>query len=514
MLSSKVVLKNSAIGIIGHMVSMIFGFVIQKCFLYYLGLEILGINGVIADMLGFLSLAELGVGGAITYRLYKPLVEDDKEMIASLMKLYSFLYNVIGVVVFVVGSILLLFLPFFVKDTVVDFTFIRFAYLIQLITTASTYFFAYKRSLLYVDQKQYVCKIIDMCCNLLFCVIRIGVLILLKNYIVYLIMMLLQSVLSNVIVSLYCDKYYPLLKNKNVKKFTEIKEIFKDTKEILMGKLAGYVYSTTDNLVISSVLGVTNVGSMSNYKIVTNSVKNLMSSMTDSIMATVGNFVHMKDKEEAFVMLKRYTFARYIVVNVAAAGLIVCTDTFVALVYGEQYLMTGRIPVLIVIDIFISMIYGPLGEFDNVLGYFSYEKWIHFIGAALNLTSSILLSFLLGIEGVLIGTCLSQLFFWIAKSILLFTKYFQSAPKWRKMWVKYSAYVAVEVAEIIVIRCVCRAIFQNQYTIFCFGVQVVTCILVPIFAVTLFFGRTDEYKYFLNIARGFFEKMKGKTKRS
>ena len=136
-----------------------------------------------------------------------------------------------------------------------------------------------------------------------------------------------------------------------------------------------------------------------------------MSSMTDSIMATVGNFVHMKDEEEAFVMLKRYTFARYVVVNIAAAGLIVCTDTFVAVVYGEQYLMTGLIPLLIVVDIFISMIYGPLGEFDNVLGYFSYEKWIHLTGAVLNLASSILLAFKFGIVGVLLGTCLSQLFF-------------------------------------------------------------------------------------------------------
>ena len=167
MLSSKVVVKNSLIGIIGHMVSMIFGFVIQKAFLYYLGLEILGVNGVITDTLGFLSLAELGVGGAITYRLYKPLVENDEEKIASLMKLYNYLYNIIGLIVFAVGNILMLFLPFFMKGITVDLAYVRVAYYIQLITTASSYFFAYKRSLLYVDQKQYVCKIIDLCCNIL-----------------------------------------------------------------------------------------------------------------------------------------------------------------------------------------------------------------------------------------------------------------------------------------------------------------------------------------------------------
>lgn len=510
MLSSKIVVKNSAIGIIGHMVSMIFGFAIQKAFLYYLGLEILGVNGVITDTLGFLSLAELGVGGAITYRLYKPLVEKDEEKIASLMKLYSFLYNIIGLIVFAVGNILMLFLPFFMKDITVDLSFVRFAYYIQLITTASSYFFAYKRSLLYVDQKQYVCKIIDLCCNIVFCVFRLLALVFAKNYVLYLVLMLLQSVISNLIVSIYCDKAYPLLRMKNVKKYAEIKEIFKDTKEILLGKLAGYVYSTTDNLVISSILGVTNVGSMSNYKIVTNSVKNLMSSMTDSIMATVGNFVHMKNEEEAFVMLKRYTFARYVVVNIAAAGLLVCTDTFVALYYGEQYLLSGSIPLLIVVDIFISMIYGPLGEFDNVLGYFSYEKWIHLAGAILNLASSILLSFQLGIVGVLIGTCLSQMFFWVAKSILLCSKYFKSKKKWMILWGRYIAYVLVEIIEVVVIRYVCHTVFQNQYTIFSFLIQVSACIILPILIGSLFFGRTDEYKYFLGIVKKFIKKA-GKT---
>lgn len=506
MLSSKVVVKNSLIGIIGHMVSMIFGFVIQKAFLYYLGLEILGVNGVITDTLGCLSLAELGVGGAITYRLYKPLVENDEEKIASLMKLYNYLYNIIGLIVFAVGNILMLFLPIFMKGITVDLAYVRVAYYIQLITTASSYFFAYKRSLLYVDQKQYVCKIIDLCCNILFCIFRLLTLVFFKNYILYLILMLLQSVISNIIVSIYCNKEYPLLKWKNVKRYTEIKEIFKDTKEILLGKLAGYVYSATDNLVISSILGVTNVGSMSNYKIVTNSVKNLMSSMTDSIMATVGNFVHMKDEEEAFVMLKRYTFARYVVVNIAAAGLIVCTDTFVAVVYGEQYLMTGLIPLLIVIDIFISMIYGPLGEFDNVLGYFSYEKWIHLTGAVLNLVSSILLSFQFGIVGVLVGTCLSQMFFWVSKSILLCSKYFKSKKKWMTLWGKYGAYVLVEIVEVVVIKLLCNAIFQNQYTILSFIMQVAACVIIPIGFGTLFFGRTDEYKYFLGIAKKFVAK--------
>lgn len=513
MLNSRIVVKNSMIGIVGHMISMVFGFLIQRYFLYYLGLEVLGINGVVQDMLGFLTLADLGIGGAISYRLYKPIAERNEDLIASLMKLYNSVYKIIGSVIFVIGNVLMLFLPFFIKDNTISMPFIYLAYYVQLVTTVSTYFFAYKRSLLYVDQKQYVCKIVDLCCNIAFCILRLLALIYTKNYILYLLLLLSQSVLSNFIVAYYCNKIYPFLKKKGIKKYSEVKEIFVDTKEILFGKLAGYVYSATDNLVISSILGITNVGSMSNYKMVTNSVKNLMSSMTDSIMATVGNFIQIKSKEESFVMLRRYTFARYVVVNVAAAGLVICTDTFVALYYGTEYLMKGSIPVLIVTDIFISMVYGPLGEFDNVLGYFSQEKWIHFTGALLNLGSSIFLATQMGVAGVLVGTCLSQLFFWISKSILLCYKYFHSKKKWMFLWVRYGEYVILEIGEILLIKWLTERILSGGYTVMSFIIQVLACILIPLCFISVCFFKTDEYEYFLGMLKRYIKK-KGRNNES
>lgn len=507
MLSNKIVVKNSLISTLGHMCSMLLGFIAQRCFLHYLGLEIQGINSVISDMLSFLSLAELGVGSAIVFRMYKPIVEHDTEMITSLMHMYRYFYRIIGIVVFAIGNILLMFLPVFTKDQTAGMAYIRFAYYIQLISTTSTYFFSYKRSLFFADQKHYVCKMIDIVMNILFTFIRIITLVLFHNYIVYLVLQLGQNLLSNGIVAFYCNKKYPYIRNKNIKKYQNVAEIFSDTKDILFGKIAAYVYSATDNLVISAFDGLISVGGLFNYKYVTNSVKNLITSMTEPIMASVGNYVQVRDIEDSYRMLRRYLFIRYMVANIVATGLFVCTGTFVGIFYGEQYLMSQSIPLLIVIELYIGIIYGPLNEFTSVLGYFSYEKYIHIAGAAINLITSIVLVQIIGIQGVMIGTCISQVFFWIAKSILLFTKYFQSKEKFFQIWKQYISYTVVVIIQAALINYLVQTTIGTLYTVPAFIFEVILCVFVPVIIVIIIFGRTEEYQYAFGMIKEIWKKI-------
>lgn len=512
MLSNKIVMKNSLISTLGHMCSMLLGFIAQRCFLYYLGLEIQGINSVISDMLNFLSLAELGVGSAIVFRMYKPIVENDTETIASLMQMYRYFYRIIGGAVFAIGNILLFFLPIFAKDQTTGMNYIRLAYYIQLISTTSTYFFSYKRSLFFADQKQYVCKMIDIVTNILFTFVRIIALIMFHSYFVYLFLQLGQNLLSNGIVASYCNKRYPYIKAKNIKKYENVKEVFKDTKDILFGKIAAYVYSATDNLVISAFEGLISVGGLFNYKYVTNSVKNLITSMTEPIMASVGNYVQIKEVEDSYRMLRRYLFIRYMVANIVATGLFVCTGTFVGIYYGEQYLMSQTIPLLIVIELYIGIIYGPLNEFTSVLGYFTYEKYIHIAGAAINLVTSIVLVQIIGVQGVMIGTCISQVFFWVAKSILLSVKYFKSKEKFFQIWRQYISYTVVVIIQAAVINYCVQYLIGTVYTIPVFLFEVMLCILVPVIVAMIVFGRTEEYIYAYGMIKGILEKI-GKRKK-
>lgn len=506
MSSSRIVMKNSIIGMVAQMCSMVMGFVSQRFFLKYLGLEIVGINSVIGETLGFLAFAELGVGSAITYRLYKPLVNNDQRELTALMQLYRTLYQIIGVVVSVVGLALMIFLPVFINDANADMTFIYTAYGIQLFSTASSYFFAYKRSLIFVDQKQYVCKIIDISCNIFFSFVRIAILIFYHNYHIYLLVQLMQTMTSNIIISYYCDSHYQFMKNKTKEKFDDVKGMFRDTGNILFGKLAGYVYSSTDNLVISTFAGIVTAGGFSNYRYVTNAVKNLVFSMTDSITATIGNNIQEKSREESYEMLRKYTFIRFAVANIAATGLCICTDAFVGTMFGTQYIMDSFILWLIVIDIFIGIVYGPTSEFCSVLGYFRAGKYITAFGAVINLALSIGLVQVCGVAGVLIGTCVSQLFFWIAYSALLCIKYFNSAKKLEQMWMSYISYILLTVGEIAALYFMRQKFLYGMYNLWAFIIEGVLCVGVSVVLLSVCYCRTKEYQYLLNVIKGMVKK--------
>lgn len=506
MSNSKIVVKNSMIGMAAQICSMIIGFITQRYFLRYLGLEVAGINSVVNETLGFLAFAELGVGTAISYRLYKPLVEKDTKGLTALMQVYRFLYQIIGVVVLLVGIILMIFLPIFINDASYDMSFIYAAYLIQLISTASSYFFAYKRTLIYVDQKQFVCKIVDILCNICYSVLRAIVLLVWHDYYVYLILQLLQTITANVILAYYCNTHYTFVKSKQKEKFEDVKGLFKDTKNVLLGRIAGYVYSSTDNLVISTFAGIVSAGGFSNYRYVTNAVKNLVHSMTDSITATIGNSLQVKNVEESYELLQKYSFIRYVVANIAATGLCICADAFVGFAFGTEYIMDSTILYLIVIDIFIGIVYGPLGEFVTVLGYFQYEKYINIIGAAINLGLSIALVQVLGVPGVLIGTCISQLFFWIAKSVLLCWKYFKSWKILKDMWIKYTGYILIVVIQVVVLVVGKNMLLPNQYHFGAFLIEGFASVALSVLVISVCYYRTEQYQYLLGIIKGIIQK--------
>ena len=490
------------IGMIAQSCSMIIGFISQRFFLRYLGLEIQGINSVIIETLSFLAFAELGVGTAISFRLYKPLANDDKKELTILMQLYSKLYRIIGVVVFFVGLILMLFLPIFINDATQSMSFIYQAYLIQLVATASSYFFAYKRSLIFVDQKQFVCKIVDIGCNIVCSIFRVIVLIVFRSFHLYLLLQLIQSVASNVILACYCDKHYSFIKEKTSEKFTDVKGMLNDMKNLLLGKVAGYVYSCTDNLVISTFIGVSIAGGFSTYRYVTNAVKNLMHNTTDSITATLGNNVQTREVEENYVVLRKYSFVRFVVGNILVTGLCMCTDAFVGVAFGKEYIISNWILYFICADMFIGIVYGPLNEYINVLGYFDMEKYINLGGAVINIGLSILLVQKMGVVGVLVGTVASQIFFMVAKSILIFKRYFKSNEKLMEMLGVYAGYTVIVLIQNIMLHFFKNTLFYDNYTLIAFIIEGCISVVVACGSVCIFYHKTEQFNFLFSIVKG------------
>lgn len=101
-------IRNIIFGMGGQVLNMLMSFAYRTVFMHTLSDEYLGINGVFTNILMVFSLADLGVGTAIIYALYKPIAEDDTEKIKSLMKMYAKAYVLIGFVIIGMGHLQLI----------------------------------------------------------------------------------------------------------------------------------------------------------------------------------------------------------------------------------------------------------------------------------------------------------------------------------------------------------------------------------------------------------------------
>ena len=279
--------------------SVIVNFVLRKVFVATLGEEYLGLNGLFSDILSMLSLAELGFGTSIIFSLYKPVAEENTEKIKSLMRLYRNIYTAVGLFVLIAGTSLAPRLDLFVKE-MPDIAHIRLIYLLNVFNTAVSYFFVYKASLLFADQKKYVELIINTAVKTVCAVLQIAVLLTLRNYLVYLALMIFGTVVQNLLISHQTDKRYPYLKDKNIR---PLEKEDKDTIRTNVGAMAFHKFGSvvifsTDSILTAKLVSVAAVGLYSNYMLIRKAVLMVIETMFHGITSGMGNLNAAESNEK------------------------------------------------------------------------------------------------------------------------------------------------------------------------------------------------------------------------
>lgn len=232
--------RNVVYGVILRLYHMIVPFLLRTIMIYALGMEYVGLNSLFTSVLSVLNLAELGVGSAMVYSMYKPIADDDAQKICSLMNLYRTYYRIIGLVILVAGLIILPFIPNLINGNVPDNINVYILYVINLSATVLTYWlFAYKNCLLNAHLRNDVISKISIVVSTFTYGLQILVLILTKNYYLYIIVMLLMNAVNNVVTSIIVDKMYPNYSARGKLDKQEIKNVNNRIKDLFTAKLGG-----------------------------------------------------------------------------------------------------------------------------------------------------------------------------------------------------------------------------------------------------------------------------------
>ena len=509
---SKLAIRNSVVNLINQMICIVLAMVVRRVLINYLGVEILGVNSTIVEVINMLALTELGIQYSISYRLYAPIAEDNKDKIGEIFTLFKKAYRIVGTVILLGGIVCIPFIHLIVNTTI-DMKIVYLVYIIQLSATAASYYVNYYRTILSAYQNQYFCTSVDIVFNIVIYALKFAVIIYTRSYILYLLLQFVQLFGSNYIISSYCKKKYPFLLKKYEVSNEEKTNLFSDLKDIILGNISGYVYRSTDSMVISAFCGTLLVGFISNYKTITQAIRQLINIVNSSLNPTWGNFLsEEKDTDKIKDMFYMFIFLQFAICSVMLIPILGLADDFVIMWLGEDYVISPVLLGLIVADIYMNTVHEPNCMIMRGYGMFREDKWISAVAAGVNLVSSIILVQFMGVEGVLLGTIFALGIYWIGRSYVVNRRCFEGKiSTYINYWLLNIIYTVAFVAITCCVKFVIRhVVIENPIIQFiCRGFVAELVIAVIII---LLFGRTKSMQKAYNmIFRPYLQKlMKGK----
>ena len=493
--------KNIAFGYIGNLTTQLLGFVLRTVFINYLGDTLNGINDLYTGILSVLSLAELGVGTALNYSLYGPVARKDYEKIKSYMQLYKKAYRVIGLVIAVIGLAISPFLPYLVKQpqgvSVRDLT---LYYFIFLFNTVSTYFVAYKYSLAYAEQKNYIQTNTITITKMITVTLQIAVIVTTRNFYLYLLTAAAVELIQKIFISWYLNRLYPYLKDKNVKKLSkeETGEVVTKTKALVFHKVGDVARLQTDSMIISAFINVTLVGFVGNYNMILNSVANFVNIIFNSVLSSFGNLIATESKEKQYSVFKVYRFFACWIYGFSAVGFFLLLTPFIVIWQGPEKVLAAGAVACILIDYYFKGDRIVLSNFKTAAGVFEQDKYLALIQGVVNLILSIVLVQKIGLVGIYIGTIVSGLIANITKPFIIYKVCFEKSVK--TYFLDSVKYLAV-LGGILVLLTGIKQFVMLQVTVLSFILMFVVICVVFNGIFLLLFGRTQEFGYLWGIIR-------------
>lgn len=502
-------IKNIYYSLLIQVCMTLLGFISRRVFINNLDIEYLGINGLLTNILSMLSLVEGGIGASIVYNMYKPLAEDDKPAIIALVQLYKKLYMVIAAVVFAISLFIYPFLGKIMKDSD-NVSYIMIIYFIFVSKNIVTYLNAHKWSLINADQKGYILNKYNLRFNIGTYIIKILVLQFTKNYILYIIIEFIISLIQTLWNGSIVNKQYPYIKTN--KKYTVEKTVktnlLTNVKAIMLHNIGGYIVTGTDNILISALVNVKSVGLYSNYTMVMNQLSGILTQVLNGIGASVGNLIATEDSDKSYSIFKVTHFVNFWIYSFCVIFLYNLLEPFIDWWLGKGLLLDKMTFIFVLINYYLMGLRNTVLTFKSKAGIFDEDKYCPLIEAVINLGTSLILVRYFGLAGIFLGTTISTLAIPIwTQPKLVFNKIFNlSLIEYYK---KYVLYVIVTIIVGLVTTRVCSLVYLNNLFLSLI-VKGIICVVIPNCAYLILFLKTEEMKYLYGIIKPIICKIKGK----
>lgn len=408
------VLFNSIFGVLATMISTIMTFAVRTVLSRCLGEEIYGLNTLFASIITTLLIMELGMSTAMLIYLYEPVATGNNEKVKSIIRLYRNVYRGFCGILMLAGiSVDIVILPYMVTS-LLPMAVVRFYFLIFLISIVIKYLWSYKRSILLANQQNRVSSGVTAVCEAIFGLIEICVIIKTKNYCIYLFVLIAQNLMSNYICNTIINKRYMFIMAKNVSPLSKDEKysIFNTVKPMFVQRIAGVVQDSSIAVILSFMSeSIATVGFYGNYQLVVHTAQSLYSQIGAAFATSFGNFFAMKKREECYLVYRKSRF----IMNWLTAIISICfmqlVQMFIDIFWGEKYVLNFGIVVLLTLYLYGYLNNVILISIQNAMGlhYLDVKQMLY--QTVLNIVLSIGGGFVLGLEGIILGSFVSMFIF-------------------------------------------------------------------------------------------------------
>ncbi|APX64135.1 lipopolysaccharide biosynthesis protein [Acinetobacter schindleri] len=405
------VLINAKISLLFFLILLFLSFVSRSVFIKFLGTEILGLNTIATNLVGFLNLAELGISAAIASSLYKPLSENNKKEIREIITVQGWLYRKIAYLIMFLACVLMLFFPIIFQKTHLPLWYAYSIFSALLISSLLTYFINYKQVLLIADMKEYKIILSIRSTQIVKIILQILAIIYLDNgFIYWVILELLYGLVSSFVLKKIINREYPWL-NISVSEGGDLRirhpYIIKHTKQLFFHKFAGFVLLQTTPLIIYAYVGLTMVSVYDNYMMIILGIATLLNAIFSSFQPGIGNLVATGNREKILSFFSEYASLRFWIASVVCVVLYYQATGFITLWVGKGYVLDTVVFSWLVIYLFIMLtrVFDPF-----IYAYALYgDIYAPIIEAMINLSLSVVLGYFFGLSGILAGVIISLL---------------------------------------------------------------------------------------------------------
>ena len=413
-------------------INMLFPFVIRSVMLHFLGTKYLGLNGLFKSLLTFLNLAELGVGSAMVFSMYKPIAEDDTPAICALLRLYRTLYRIIGLVIAGVGLLLIPALKVLIRDELPSGMNLYVLYLMNLGNTVLTYWlFAYKSSLLQAHQRRDVISKVSLAVRLTEYVLEILILLLARNYYLYLSVQLLCQIAVNLLTAAHASRMYPRYVPAGKLPKEKTHDIFRRVRDLFTSKLSATVFDSAATLVISAFMGLTFLAVYQNYYFIITALRMMMVVFLNACMAGVGNKLVIESREANYRDLEKISLLFCWLLGVSTSMLLCLYQPFMSVWMGSENMLETGLVVCFVIYYYSMGANKLINMFKDSAGIWKKDRWRPLTAALVNLGLNLITVHWLGLYGVLLSSVVSIVFIQIP---WLFRNLFQEVFPRERIW--------------------------------------------------------------------------------